>query len=89
MVFFGMIMGHMDNLTYIMKGPFFNFFGRQMFIAFLITPIVINVVMQDQEQPFFNKSIISIYTGVGNILTCLMISSIISIFIEYPLKNMV
>lgn len=69
--------------------PVLTFLGRLSFLAYLISPYVNTFILAVEEQSLFPSLIIIFHIIVGNVVIIYLISFLISLTVELPLRQLI
>jgi hypothetical protein len=83
-----MFLGRFNSGMRSLRNPYFRALGKLSFESALISPIVIICLYCGQDYTMYLTVFRGIAFGMGNILSIVLASLIIFLFIEYPLKRM-
>ncbi len=89
MLIMSIFLGHFNVALRSLQNNYFRAFGKLSFSAALISPLVITLMYQGQTYAMYLTIMGGVVFGMGNIVSILLVSLVLYLTVEYPLKQLV
>lgn len=85
---FYIFMGHSKMGREALGNPFMNLLGKEVYLSYLIGPIVMMIVYSNDERGVFMTFVGNTYLGIGHLLVIFIIGYVIYILLEFQVKKL-
>ena len=86
---FYVILGHTSIGTIILSSPAFNAAGKLVFVAYLISPIIMMIVYSNTDHGVFMTLVGNMTLGMGHMFLAFVFGFIIYALIQWPIIRVI